>query len=213
MATRRGPDNTVKTAISGTVNGVNFANIFHAQLTTSSSITQADLDTWTTSVQAAYKTRFAPSTGTTTLYTLAKTILYAPGGGALISSISMTGAGTGGTMVHDTASCACISWLTSVYWRGGKPRTYLPQPLVTYLNADDHTITAAAETTLSTAAANFRTDVNALAPGTITGTTLGFISFSSGNAPRPTPLFFAVAGARAHGRLATQRRRLGKWLN
>lgn len=213
MASRRGPDNSVRVAISGTVGGNNFANVFHAQLTTSSAISQADLDTWTTSFQAAYKTRFAPQQGGVVLYVLAKAILYTPGGGELISSIAMTGAGTGGTAVTDGSCSAVTSWLTSVYWRGGKPRTYFPGALTALVNADDHTFTAAALTTATTAGNNFRTDVNALAPGTITGTQFGFVSFSTGNAPRVTPLFFSISGARCHPRLGTQRRRLGKWVN
>jgi hypothetical protein len=125
----------------------------------------------------------------------------------------MTGAGTGGTAIDDSSGSTVVSWLTSVYWRGGKPRTYVPAIVGTTVSADDHTITAGGITAATTAGNNFRTDVQALAPGTITGTTFGFVSFQSGNAERPTPLFFPISGARVHGRLGTQRRRLGKWLN
>jgi hypothetical protein len=203
----------VRLAIQGTWSSINFANIFHAQLTTSSSIIQADLDSWVTSVQAAYKTRFQGLMSTSVSYVVAKAILYTPGGGALSSSIAMTGAGTVGTaIVENNATCANLSWLSTVYWRGGKPRTYLPGVVQANL-ANALTLSAGGITAYNTGGAGFRTDVNALAPGTITGSSLGFVSFNSGNVPRATPLFFPITGVRVHPRLGTQRRRLGKWAN
>jgi len=212
VASRRGPDNSVRIAISGNFGAgtPNWANVFHAQLTTSSAITQTDLDSWTTSVQAAYKTRFAPREANFVAYVLAKTVLYTPGGGELISSIAMTGTGTGGASgIANLECCKVVSWLSTVYWRGGKPRTYIPIPQTTEI-ASSKALSGAEITALQTAGAGFRTDVNALAPGTITGTQLGFVSFSTGNAPRTPPVFFPITGATVHGRLGTQRRRLGK---
>jgi hypothetical protein len=213
MASSRGPDNSVRIAISGTQNSINWANVFHAQLTTSSSIAQSDLDTWTTAVANAYKTRFAPQQTATVVYSLAKAVCFTPGGGELVSSSAMTGAGTsGGTQVSDQSACFVVSWTTNVYWRGGKPRTYLPGP-ANALVTNSSTIAAGTITSLGTAATNFRSDVNALTSGTITGTSFGFVSFSTGNAPRTPPLFFAIVGAKIHPRLGTQRRRLGRWTN
>lgn len=213
MASRRGPDNSVRTAISGTINGVNWANVFHCQLTTSSSISQADLDTWTTSFQAAYKTNFAPRSNSNVLYVLAKTILYSPGGSALTSSIAMTGAGTNaGTPISDNSAAEVLSWLSTVYWRGGKPRTYIPGPVNNNIGSNN-SLSGAEVTALTNAGVAFRTAVNALTAGTITGTTLGFVSFFSGNVERVPAVFFAVTGARTHPRLGTQRRRLGRWVN
>lgn len=203
----------MRVAISGTINAVNWANVFHCQLTTSGSIAQADLDTWTTAFQAAYKTRFASHSNAIALYSLAKTILYTPGGGALISSVAMTGAGTdAGTPVADNSSCKVVSWLSTVYWRGGKPRTYIPAPITGDV-VNNNALSGAEAASLAAAAVSFRTDVNALTATSITGTQLGFVSFFSGNAVRGTPLFFAITGAKAHPRLGSQRRRLGKWQN
>jgi len=213
LASRRGPDNSCRIAISGNfgAGSPNWANVFHAQLTTGSAITQADLDTWTTSFQAAFKTRFAPVQGNIVAYVLAKNVLYTPGGGELISNIAMTGTGTeAGTNQDSLTPCKVISWLSTVYWRGGKPRTYLPG-VMTVDSADSRSLTATAITNAKTAAQNFRTDINALLPGTITGTTLGFVSFSQGNAPRTPPVFFPFTGATVHPRMGTQRRRYGKW--
>lgn len=213
MASRRGPDNSVRVAISGTIQGNNWANVFHCQLTTSSSISQSDLDAWTTSFQAAYKTNLGARQTSAAVYSLAKTVLYTPGGGELSSSVAMTGTGTeAGGGLNDNAAAKVISWLSGVYWRGGKPRTYLTGVATTDMTSGA-ALTATEITALTSAAAAFRTAVNALTQGTITGTTLGFVSFRTGNTDRTPPLFFAVSGARVHPRIGTQRRRLGRWLN
>jgi hypothetical protein len=213
MATRRGPDNSVRVAISGKNIGNNWANIFHCQLTTSGSIAQADLDTWLNSFQAQYKTSFAARQNSNATYLLATATLYTPGGGVLQSTFTMTGTGSkGGTAVLDSSMCKVVSWLTTVYWRGGKPRTYLPGIETVDLAASSGSTLANAEiTALQTAAAGFRTAINALTATSITGTTLGFVSFTTGNVVRPTPLFFAFTGAKVHSRAGTQRRRMGKW--
>ena len=212
MASRRGPDNSVRVSISGTVNGVNWANVFYCQLTTSGSISQTDLDAWLNSFQAAYKTRLAPIQNAAVQYSLAKAVLFTPGGGELLAQMAMTGTGTqSGTFTADQSACKVLSWLTSVYWRGGKPRTYSPG-MNQADTSDNHQLTAAAITAATTAASNLRTDVNALTASSVTGTSFGFVSFQSGNAERATPVFFAFSGVRVHPRFGTQRRRLGRWV-
>lgn len=212
MASRRGPDNSVRIAVQGTINGQNWANVFYAQLTTSSAIAQADLDTWTTAFAAAFKTRFAARQNANCAYSLAKAILYTPGGGELISQANMTGTGSASGSLSDNAASEVISWASTVYWRGGKPRTYLTGPGGSVV-ATGNQLNSTEITALTSAAGSFRTDINALTAGTITGTTFGFLSFRTGNADRPVPLFFSIVGAKVHPRLGTQRRRLGKWLN
>jgi hypothetical protein len=213
MASRRGPDNSVRLAISGTIRGQNFANIFHCQLTTSSTIAQADLDTWNLAVFNAYKTRFQALLGTDVTVSFAKAVLYAPGGGELVSTQGTAYAGTGTPATSPGGVSKVLSWVSSVYWRGGKPRTYLPGLITADLTSGADTIPAGQVTTIKTAATNYRTDVNALTAGTITGTSLGFVSFRSHNAERGTPLFFAFNGVTVHPRVGMQRRRDGRWIN
>lgn len=213
MATRRGPDNSVRVSVQGTLNGVNWANVFRAQLTTSSTITQTDLDTWTGQFQTNYKSQLGPRQSTSVLYSVCKVVLYTPGGGVLSSVATMTGAGTeAGTALPNDATAKVISWLSTVYWRGGKPRTYLAGA-VTADVTNNVSLTGTEISALQSAANAFRGAINALTAGTITGTSLGFVSFRSGNADRGTPLFFPITGSRVHPRLGTQRRRLGKWTN
>ena len=211
MATRRGPDNTVRFSISGLINTVAWANVFWAQLTTSGTPSQADLDTWLTAVQAAYKTRLQTDIQTGATFTQAQALLFLPGGLTLPSIIAMTGAGTGTSVGLEPSSlCGVVSWQTGVYWRGGKPRTYMPLPIAA--NRNDHrTLSAGGITTISSHANSFRTDVNAVAAGAITAGQIGFVSFRSNNADRVPPVFYAYTGVKVHPKLGEQRRRLGKW--
>jgi hypothetical protein len=211
MATRRGPDNSVRFSIAGLINNVPWANVFWSQLTTSGTPTQTDLDTWLTAVQAAYKTQFAPNIQTSVTFTQAQALLFLPGALTLPSLIAMTGAGTGTPQSGDPSDvCWVISWQTGVYWRGGKPRTYIPAPPVS-LRLDHRALTTVATGNLATTAGAFRTAVNAATAGAITGSSLGFVSFRSAKADRVPPVFFSYSGAKVHPRLGTQRRRLGRW--
>jgi len=211
MAHRRGPDNSVRIAISGTYSSLPWANVFHCQLSTTSSIIQADLDAWTTAFANAYKTSFGSMESQSVAFSLAKCTLYVPGNLALSSQQTMTGTGTVvGTTVADNSACKVLSWNTNVYWRGGKPRTYVPSVGVSDV-VNQSQLTSAVLTNMQTLGNNFRTAVNALVQGTITSTVFGFVSFSSGSADRNPSVFFPITGAKAHPRLGSQRRRLGRW--
>jgi hypothetical protein len=211
MATRRGPDYSVRWAVQGLMNTIPWANIFWAQLTVSGTPTQADLDAWLTAASNAYKTRFAPHESSQVTYSQASALLFLPASLALPSLLAMTGGGTGGSSAtEDQSACAVVSWQTGVYWRGGKPRTYLPLPLQGNV-VNNRQLSSTEIASLLTAAGNFRTDMNALTTGAITATSFGFVSFRSGNADRVPPVFFPFTSVKIHARLGTQRRRLGKW--
>lgn len=183
----------------------------HAQLSTTSSIIQSDLALWLTSFRNAYATRFLPFCASAVSLNLSQAVLYTPGGGELIAvDTNVTGGSSGGTIVDDNAAALVVSWLSNVYWRGGKPRTYLPGPTSSAIDSGT-VVNSSTRTSLGTAANNFRSDVNALTQGTITGTQLGFLSFRSGNAERIPPVFFPYTGAIVHLRPGTQRRRIGRW--
>jgi hypothetical protein len=148
----------------------------------------------------------------TAVRTGAQATFFVPGG-TIIQSVNTTAAtgANAATAVQDTAASRVISWTTNVYWRGGKPRTYVPTVSVADVTGMNQ-LAATPRTDLTTAANNLRTDVATIVAGAITASVLGFVSFRSGNADRPTPLFFPFSGARVHARLGTQRRRLGHWV-
>jgi hypothetical protein len=202
----------VRFSIGGLQAGVNWANVFWAQLTTTSAPTQANLDTWLTTVSTAHKTRFAGRFLPTASYTTAQALLFLPGGLSLASLVTMTGQGSATlTGIPSAAACSIISWQTGVYWRGGKPRTYLPPPGPADMD-DSNNISTGLRTAIVTGANGFISDVAAATAGAITAGQLGFVSFRTGGADRVPPVFFPYIGAKCHPRLGTQRRRLGKWL-
>jgi hypothetical protein len=213
MPSRRGPDNSVRVVVTGTLRGNATASVLYCQLATSSTIAQADLDAWLVAFAAAYKTRFQtllPSDWTVNYF---KAVAFTPGGLEVVSSTTpSTWSGTAASTSASAAICAVISWQTPVYWRGGKPRTYMPVGSG-YITSGTDFLTTTHRTNLAGAAVGFHNDVNALTSGTITGTQIGFVSFRSGNADRTPPLFFATSGAVVHPRVGSQRRRLGKWQN
>ena len=212
MPSRRGPDNTVRIAITGQISGVPWANIFSALLTVSGTPSQADFDGWTTAFAAAYKARFAANLPNNCTFQQARAVMFTPGGGEIVSVEPITGGGTSGTNAANNCSAGVISWYASVYWRGGKPRTYLPG-IPTTGTTGGNVLTATYQTALQTAATNLRSDINALTSGAITGTQFGFVSFMSGNVARVPPVFYAINTAKVHLRLGTIRRRLGLYIS
>lgn len=211
MATRRGPDNTARVAISGAFNGVSWANVFHVQLTTATAITQADFTLWVTAFSNAYINNFASRMANGVSIARIVGTLYTPGGGQLTSDQGLASNGVEGAgAVEDNAASKVVSWLSTVYWRGGKPRTYLPGVLTADV-LTNRFVTVAEQALIVTKANAFVAAVNALVQGTIATTKLGFVSFMSGNADRVPPVFFPISAGTSHPRLGTQRRRLGKW--
>ena len=204
MASRRGPDNSVRVAIAGTSATENWANIFHAQLTTGSAITAADLTTWLASFAALYKSTFGTFISSEVNFLEALATCYTPGSTVVSAQSAMTGTGSGSTMVDNNATTMIFSW------RGGKPRTYLPGVPVSLCNDYVH-LNATGLNDINVQGAAFIAGVNALTHASIATTTFGFISYSSGNVPRTPAVFFPITSAIAHSRLGTQRRRLGKW--
>lgn len=188
-------------------------NVFWTKLTTSGTVTQADLDTYTTNFGAAFKTAFQATLPPGFTFGTVKSVYFVDGTAlnVLESTQAMSGVGTG-TASSDRGLAAVISWLSPAYWRGGKPRTYIEAPTGNLDAANVSHWTSTFITALGTAASSFRTAVNALTGGvTITGSQLGFVSFFSGNVLRSPSVFFAISGAKIHPRIGHQRRRDGRW--
>lgn len=213
MAQRIGPAGTVRLAVTGSHASQNIVNVFWTRLTVSGTVTQADLDTYTTNFGAAFKTAFQASLPSGYTFASVKAVYFVDGTAlnVLESTQSMSGSGTG-TASHDKGLAGVISWLSAAYWRGGKPRTYLEAQTGSIDSANPSHWTSTYTTALGTAAGAFRTAVNGLTGGTtITGSALGFVSFFSGNTLRSPSVFFAISGQKIHPRIGHQRRRDGRW--
>jgi hypothetical protein len=213
VATRRGPDNSMRTAISGQFEGAAWTNVWWTQHTVSGTPAQADVDFVSAAIAAAMNNRFKNHQMVNTAYQKATSTFFLPGGLVINSVTPLATAGTDVSGANLPANCAVgVSWISNVYWRGGKPRNYFCGISSNDMNlpADSQHLTAAAVAAWDGNAGLYLTDVNAITHGAITGTALGFVSFRSGNADRPAPLFFPFLGHRVHNRLDTQRRRLGR---
>lgn len=137
---------------------------------------------------------------------------YFPTGSPLVVVGDHTGSDAGSDSDGDPmpASIACcISWQSGVYWRGGKPRTYLAG-LQDDVIVSPQFWNSTFRTNLATGADAFLSAVNALASGNFDSIQLGLVSFMSGGVARTPPLFFPFVGASVHPRIDSQRRRLGK---
>jgi hypothetical protein len=196
------------------VSAQNVINIFWCKITPSGTVTQADLDTWTAAFLAAFKADLMPQMSSQYALSGCQATYFVDGtpGNVLQSTASLTGSGgIGGTL--DAGLAAVVSWLSTAYWRGGKPRTYLVAPAGSLSATARSSWTSTYITNLTAAAATFRGAVNGLTGGaTIASTVHGFVSFFHGAAARVPPLFFASTGQKVHPRIGHQRRRDGKWL-
>ena len=215
MPQRIGPAETCRVSVTGSRGGVNIVNVFWCTLGLGGgTYAQADLDTWTAAFLTAFKTNLLPQYNNEYSLTLAKAVLFADGTATnvLESQVSNSGVGgVAGTTIGDLA--AVISWLSHAYWRGGKPRTYVLGSPTNRSGTAINQWVSTYITALNTAAQNFQVAVNALTGGTtIISTQLGFVSFRHGGADRIPPVFFPITGHVVHPRIASQRRRLGKWV-
>lgn len=103
-----------------------------------------------------------------------------------------------------------LSWDIAAHYRGGKPRTYLPGvPQDSLVAIGNSAIIPSFAVDLAAKANTWSASVNVSSPGGHDGV-LGTLSFRTGNAPRPTPLFRAFGEAHVHERLDSQRRRSGR---
>jgi hypothetical protein len=214
MPTRIGPAGSVRVAVLGSASGQNIVNVFWCSLTASGTVTQADLDTWTASFGSNFKTDFLSSLPSNYSFVSVNSTYFVDGTATnvLQSTQNLTGAGSGGAQ-GDLAVAVCVSWSSSAYWRGGKPRTYLLAISTAVSSSTPKNVSSSAQTSYGSAATAFLGHINALTAGTtITATKLGFVSFDTAGAARTTPLFFAFTGKKIHPRLAHQRRRDGKWV-
>lgn len=118
------------------------------------------------------------------------------------------GLATGGTLPPQSA--VVLSWQIVASYRGGKPRTYLPGiPTTAQFNPGSSQLSPTYASALQGEATAFLNAVNAVS---LTGgnLTLGTISYHSGHAVRPSPVWRPFVSARVHERLDSQRRRSGK---
>jgi hypothetical protein len=201
------PPGIARVALSGTISGHKWANVFYVQLT-GSSIVAADLNTLATDIANAWAAHIAPEVTSSCVLTEVQ-IVYVPSVGNEVTgaaTVSSTGSASG-TSPENVATCFVINWLISAYYRGGHPRWYLPGIQASVIsNGSD--ISGGAASAIASAASAMRVAVEAITTTNISGVLMGTLSFASGNAWRATPLFRHFTGQAVRTKIGSQRRRI-----
>jgi hypothetical protein len=193
-------------AVSGTNQGQKWVNIFHSKY----SNTPADgatINSICQAVHTAYVNAF------TTLWS-SSTVLITVDGQDLASRTAATGTfslthpGVQTTIPMSLQVALCISWSISDRYRGGHPRTYLPGIDGNFVTGG-RLLTTAGHTAYLNAAAGFLTNMNAMTAGG-SSWQMCCVRYFSQHQLLANPYVRTITGQSVHGRIDTQRRRLGK---
>lgn len=198
--------------MAGDIGGMPFANVFHVGTDEPGISTGAGvLDMITAFKNAVSSSNLITLLSNTLHVTQFQGVVQLTDDTAVEATLSASLAGTGSGATVTANDALVISWLSNAYWRGGKPRTYLPGLLTASVDTNHSLLDSSKAAFLANAVA-FRTAVNAITTPAVDATQLGFVSYATGKAWRSTPLFFPYTGVTIHDRIGSQRRRLGRWL-
>jgi hypothetical protein len=206
------PADIIRVTVTGDIGGQPFALVFHCQTDEPGISTSAGVTDFITAFRTALtsSTLFANFSNTLHVTGLQGVVQLTPDT-AVESQITASINGGSATPASTAASAVVLSWLSAAYWRGGKPRTYLPG-VTTGMIDTNHSLADANKASILSAATSFLSAVNAITTPAVDSTHLGFVSYASDKEWRSTPVFFPFTGVTIHDRLGSQRRRLGRWL-
>jgi len=169
---------------------------------------QVDADSVSAGVFAAFHDNLLPQlTSDTTLIDCEVIDLTNITGVGSVHAGSGTG-GLGGAPLPANVAI-CVSWHEALHYRGGHPRSYMGGVSDTFI-ADPRNLTSSFAGIMASAAANFRTAVNALSSTAASSYALAGVHYRLADAAQTPPLVTAISGASVNTRLDSQRRRLGK---
>jgi hypothetical protein len=203
------PVDSVRVAIKGTYLTHPVVNVFWLGFTVSGARVVNDLASIIDSLVASWGTRFNGIRANEAVDLQAQAVWLTGVGSELTYTKAMTSGGTHGAGIKDAAGCYLINWGIGAYYRGGHPRTYMAAPIDGAMT-NGSSIYAPDVATLATAAAGFKSDVDALTHGNITAVSLGTVSFQRAKEWRTPPVFEPYISSSVSPTLATQRRRIGR---
>ena|ERR1035437_3871554 len=200
------PTGVCQVVYKGKLNNSPWVNVFWVSIT--GALTYATIATFATDMYGAFQTNLLPqmSTGSSLLECVCT---YYDGAGNPQGSASASHNGAVAGNISPASTAAVLSWKIPASWRGGKPRTYLGGIADGSLG-DERFLTTAFSAALLTAAAAFRTTVNAITLTGVTRVGLGSVSFVHAKAWRSPPVMFEFVAVGVQQRICTQRRRLGR---
>lgn len=198
--------NVVRIRLKGTNQNTTWNNVLYLQYTPPAP-TSADL----TTLMGTIATAWLSNLGSLHNVSSALTGIDAAdltNSAAATASITTSQVGTrAGTAMPASVACV-ISWLINRRYRGGHPRTYLSAGVIADTQ-NGNLWTTTFKTAALAGARGFRTALNAATTGTTTYK-LVTVSYRNGGIPLGTPVPYTINDAAIHGRVDTQRHRLGK---
>lgn len=199
-------NNVLRLRYIGTVHGSAFNNILHLMFQ-GGPPTVADCNGIATQAFNAYATNLMQLVDVNSILTRCEVQdLTSPT--ANEGSHDGSQAGSIATQSGPASLALVVSQIINFRYRGGHPRFYVPGPtMLEVLNGKVWTNTFL--TSARAQATSFRSALNAIVQGTMTFQ-MATVSYRTAHALRPTPLPFVVQQLVVHGRVDTQRRRLGK---
>lgn len=201
--------NVVKIAVEGTIGSHNFAIILHSQYS-GSVPTAAELNTAATAMSALWTSGLKPYfSSTVVLSNIVITDLSSATGAQGVWGGTIAGTNAGAATGGNTA--ILVNYPSSIRYRGGHPRTYLPCPPDNNL-ATPSTLSAGAITEYTTGWNAFLAYLFGTSLGTTTLAGQCAVSYVTDKAPRVTPLVMPIAqnAITVEAGLASQRRRIGR---
>lgn len=196
----------VKLRLLGLKGGMKWNNILHVRYA-GPAPTTAELDTWLGVISTAWQTNLAPLADTSCSLTgLDAVDLSSATAASGAFAVSVPGTRVGNSFPSQVAMVG--SWPGNLRFRGGHFRTYWPFGVVTD-QASANSWTTPFITAAVAGLRAFRTAINTSSIGTAPATLVG-LSYRTQHAVRPVPLVVTINDAAVHGRIDTQRRRLGK---
>jgi hypothetical protein len=171
-------------------------------------ITSGSLSQIADAVGDAWSAHFAPLFGTlVSVSTIEAIDLTSRTGNTGSDATTRVGTNLSATYVSVQTSI-CVSQKVAYRWRGGHPRFYLPSPPSSSIQ-DGHRLTTSAQTAAQNAADAFLAAINLIAIGG-SGKHLTTVRYWSQKVLLSNPLVLPVIDMVVHGRLDSQRRRLGQ---
>jgi hypothetical protein len=197
--------NCLRVRFAGTNQTTLWNNILYMQYT-GVAPQVADLAGIAASMATAWTTNIAPLCATgVALNQISLTDLT--NASAASADETVTGAGTRTGVAPTTATACVVSWSVNLRYRGGHPRTYFPAGVDSDI-VSGHLWGPTFVTAMLTGARSFRTAMNAVTYGSSTMHMI-LLSYYANKILRPTPLPVTINDAKVHGRVDTQRKRLG----
>lgn len=203
----RPPDNSCRLVFTGVQSSFAWAMIMWLRMTASQP-SGAALASALTTINSVWNTNLTALMPSTCILQQIEGVWILPNEGEIVQFNTTSRQGTNaGAQLPNISTCAVANWRIDKYYRGGKPRSYLPGVPTTSCTDGVHLTTAAITATQSAMSA-FMQGINAITATGLEKVELGTVSFVKAKQWRNPPVFWPYLGVSVRSTLGVQRRRL-----